>query len=423
MRDEVSNDVSDAVLLAALIDTHVAVIADARNINSHAAQTAFVTVAMLMARSGHCVYVIAPDLPLVGAQPPLTGTTLTAALMAAGTDLLPGGEFATACDREVDLAVAFGDSPIPLPARRCIRLNASAWAGELWPVDYGRPWDAQWSPLGGMAAAGLAAAEAFKIAMKKLSRGLRNPARMATVFAETREARVALALEGTPLANDLGRFDCISGEAIIHAALYALARVPGVGGHARVIEPDCGALTNLNRYMLLTRSGLQVPKGDDLARVLAPAGLRITPMPIRYEQETVGAVGPLAARVLVGVDDIPSRWLVQRQDPCWMAVGATTHWSAMASVHEPGGGCAECLHPYDEPGNAPIPTVAFVSYWAGLLTAAYFLRQLAGDRIGADDRQIFLTPFRAENALWAAVPVRPGCPSCAAAERRPRLAG
>jgi hypothetical protein len=53
MRDEIVESAGDDTLLAALTGTRVALIADAANIASHSAQTAFVTAALLMARSGH----------------------------------------------------------------------------------------------------------------------------------------------------------------------------------------------------------------------------------------------------------------------------------------------------------------------------------------------------------------------------------
>jgi hypothetical protein len=66
MRDEVYESADDATLLRVLTGTRVALIAGGPNIASHAAQTAFITAAMLMARSGHQVYLVAPNIPIVG---------------------------------------------------------------------------------------------------------------------------------------------------------------------------------------------------------------------------------------------------------------------------------------------------------------------------------------------------------------------
>jgi hypothetical protein len=164
--------------------------------------------------------------------------------------------------------------------------------------------------------------------------------------------------------------------------------------------------------MLLLRSHLKELKAHDLAAILAGSGLTIEAVPKRYEPGQLPSLLPLAASVLVGVDDIPTRWLVQRARPGWLGVGATTHWSAMASFHADGLGCAECLHPTDDPGNAPIPTVAFVSFWAGPLTASYFLRHGAGQTIPIGEQQVYLTALRPEHPTWSVVPKRRGCPTC-----------
>jgi hypothetical protein len=333
-------------------------------------------------------------------------------LVRIGADLLPGVQFLTERPAgEIDLAIALGNSEIAVGARRTLSLNAEFWSGEITPQNRAARWKAGQWPLGGMAAAALAATEAFKCAIRKLDQFAKNPDRMETVFAETTEVVFTLAPPDTKLCSDLGNFDCISGGAIINAVLYALSRIPGVSGRARVVEPDRSAISNLNRYMLLVRSHLETCKAEDLVFMCRETGLVIEPVNQRYEQHHIGTM-QLANSVLVGVDDIPARWFVQRSNPAWLGIGATTHWSAMASFHQSGLGCAECLHPIDDPENAPIPTVAFVSFWAGLLTAAYFLTQLGTGHLDSNEQQIYLTPFRAENSVRSAVPKRVNCPSC-----------
>lgn len=415
MRDEVHETVRDDELIAALTGLRVALIADAANITSHSAQTALVTAALLMARSGHSVHLMCPPVALAGPQPSLGRGELVEELSRAGADLLPGYAFTNGGSvDEFDIAIALGDSAIPVQAARHVWLNASSWSGRLGDESAKYIWSGKSWPLGGMAAAALAAAEAFKMSMQKLALAARNPSRMETAFVPAANVVFVLAPDDTPFISQLGTFDCISGGAIINAILYALARVPGVEGRARVIEPDTADISNLNRYMLLQRSRLKELKALDLAAILAGSGLTIEAVPKRYEPSQLRSLLPLAASVLVGVDHIPTRWLVQRAAPDWLGVGATTHWSAMASFHTQELGCAECLHPMDDPGNAPIPTVAFVSFWAGLLTASYFLRHLANEAISTSEQQIYLTALRPEHPTWSGVPKRLGCPSCGA---------
>jgi hypothetical protein len=420
MRDELHDSTPDETLLAALTETEVAIVADAENLASHSAQTAYVSAALLMARSGHFVHLLAPDIHLIGVQPPLPAGPMITGLLATGRDLLPGITFSDAVPAgKIDLVVTLGDSKASVLGRQMISLNAGDWDGALVAPMKTAPWRAGQWPLGGMVAAATVATEAFKIAMRKLEHHARNPVMMMEMFAPSMEVEFALAPAGTPITSALGEFDCVSGGAITQSVLYTLTRLPGVRGRARVIEPEFAELTNLNRYMLLLHSHLGAQKAEDLAEMCAGTALAIAPIPKRYETESVEAVD-LRDVVLAGVDDIPSRWLMQCAGPTWLGVGAITHWSAMASFHVPAaGGCAKCLHPLDDSNNAPIPTVAFVSFWAGLLVAGYFLRHRGGDLSRASlEQQIYLTSLHPENPMWAAVSRRLGCKTCATLDAR-----
>jgi hypothetical protein len=413
MRDELGAGVSDAVLIKALTDTRVALVADAKTIASHAAQTAFITAALLMARSGHTVWLAAPNVRMQGAQPPLAQGRLIDELLAVGRDLLPGIEFRVGTPKgELDLAVSLGDSTITVPAYRKTSINAGPWAGSLSPYEASRPWSVHVWPMGALAAGGLAASEAFKIAMRRLLPYALSIENTAERFADSPDVRIELAPADTPFRRDLGELDIISGGAISHAALYCLARIPGAMANGCIIEPETADLSNLNRYMLLLRSGCDIAKVTDLRARLVASGLHFQPVPKRYDVATVLEIGPLAPSVLVGVDHIPTRWLVQRSWPESLVVGATTHWSAMASIHTPTGGCAQCLHYEDDSGDGLIPTQACVSFWAGLFSAA-FLAGRAAAPAAALEQQVFVSPFRPESVYRAPVPRRTQCPTCA----------
>jgi hypothetical protein len=409
IRDEIREEAADDLLLETLVGVEVALVGDESNLSSHSAQCAFVTAATLMARSGHKIYLVAPDLPLSAAQPPLTSDRLITSLAEVGHDLLPGIEMVIgAPDHIVDLAVSFGDAPVELSAQQYLVLSADMWsatlsssAGERWP-------NLQW-PIGGMAAGCLAASEAFKVVMQKLRAYARSESYFAELFKKAADVTIELAPGSAQGASDFGRFDFVSAGAITNAALYCLGRIPGVRGEARVIEHGSSALSNLNRYALLRRSQIPGPKAADLA-TLDFGLLRIEPICLRYEAATMAKIGELAPSTLVGVDDIPTRWEVQKAKPKWLSVGATTHWSAMASFHRAGLPCAQCLHPLDDPGNAPIPTVAFVSFWAGLLLATYFVRHAANEPLSPTIQQTYFSPLRPESPWRSPVALRLECP-------------
>src|SRR6266849_1890238 len=93
IRDELVDTAPDELLLAALTETSVALVADVANLVSHSAQSSYITAALLMARSGHKVHLVAPDVPLVGPQPPLKRGGIVSSLVDVGRDLLPGISF------------------------------------------------------------------------------------------------------------------------------------------------------------------------------------------------------------------------------------------------------------------------------------------------------------------------------------------
>src|SRR5258705_13164523 len=115
-------------------------------------------------------------------------------------------------------------------------------------------------------------------------------------------------------------------------------------------------------------------------------GLKASAALERFSAESK-AILPLRDRVLVGVDDIPSRWAVQAKWPHWLGVGATSHYSALVSHHPSDLSCAGCLHPRDEAAVAEIPTAAFVSFWSGLLLASRFVRPVSGERVDPAEQQ------------------------------------
>ena len=178
-------------------------------------------------------------------------------------------------------------------------------------------------------------------------------------------------------------------------------------GAGRIVEPDKAEISNLNRYMLLLMNDLGLPKAERLAG-LPLGGLTLNALPWRFENEK--SIGALAPRVLVGVDHIPTRWAVQRARPRWLSIGATTHWSAMSSYHSADMPCAGCAHPRDDVADAPIPTVAFVSFLAGLLQTTDFLRELAGER--GYEQLTYVTAPHADKAWRAPVARHPACPVC-----------
>jgi molybdopterin/thiamine biosynthesis adenylyltransferase len=359
----------------------VRIVADARNLATPSAQTLVVASAICVAQSGAGVVLDLPDVALVAPQPPLaaTGAGLVGALEAHLAELPSSA--VTRPRATADVVVLVGDTPGPggavLHAGHVVRVTGDSWSTRLLaapePVS---PWEGD-QPFGAMLAACVIGAEAFRAAMRKLA--VVHDVTPLTGVRLDRAERVELAVAPIGSRPVLGgRVDFVSAGAITNSAVFTLSRVPTLATAARIFDDDNVQISNLNRYPMLTTRELDAVKVEALAGQV-PASWSVKAVPVRLGPSTIDGVAPLSRNTLIGVDDIPSRWLVQRHAPGWVCVAATSHFEVVVSEHEPGGPCAGCMHPHDDPDDELIPTVAFVSMLAGTLQAHRLVARLAGD--------------------------------------------
>jgi len=403
---------------AAMPRLAIAITADARNARTPAAQTLIVTLATLIARMGIGVQLTCPNEALVAPQPPLRGGRLVSGLVDLGADLIPGVAIAAALAGPPIMTFAIGDSACRQPS--ALRLSGGDWDLAIEPaVMPGRPWKAE-LPFGAFACAAAAAAEGLRTALPRLAELVGAEVIAAAHRLETGQG-IRLDLRSWfpgRIATDIGAVDAISGGAITSAALYALLRVPAIDGALRVIEGEALDLSNVNRYML-SRASLD---GRAKTRMLVSHSsprFRITGLPLRYDAGTAATIGPLASRVLVGVDHIPSRWLVQEHATDWVAVGATQSLDALASAHRPGEPCAGCLHQREPDADELVPTISFVSFWSGLMLALELMTEAAGAK--PDQQALFCWPFGYDgpHLMRLTVAAQPACPvGCVASRAR-----
>jgi hypothetical protein len=386
---------------AALPQLTVAITADAANAQGAASQTAIVTLATLVARMGMAVEIDCPDVALRVPQPPLRGDRVRSALVELGADLVPGAVIGHALGRGPVITFAVGDTPCDTPG--ALRLTGGDWDLEVGVRDAARPWEAN-LPFGALGCAATAAAEALRAALPGLAQ-----LTGAELVADAHRLEVGRAIRldlrswfPGRIATEVGAVDAVSGGAIISAALFVLLRTPDVTGAIRVIESEGLDLSNVNRYMLSRASLDGIAKTRMLERYSTP-GLRIDGVPLRYDTESATQIGPLADRVLVGVDDIPSRWLVQRHAPDWLCVGATQSFDTLVSTHRPGEPCAGCLHGREPDADELVPTISFVSFWSGLLLALELMTEAAGAHTEA--QSLMCWPFGYEGPHLMRLPV------------------
>jgi hypothetical protein len=285
----------------------------------------------------------------------------------------------------------------------------------------GRPWLGDFK-VGSAIAAAVAAPEVYKHALRGVVE--RRSLRVAVPeLLEPVSATCVCLSKDAPKAEGtrLGQVDFVSAGAITNAALHVLYRVGGLAMTARIFDPETIEASNLNRYVLCTGSDVGRPKPEILA-ARAPSGMRVEPVRLAVDAATMPSARPLSPMVAVGTDNVPTRWLVQSEWSDLTVVGATAEFTTITSAHRYPGPCAGCFHPLDDEVNVTIPTVSFVSFWAGLMVAARLIwaAQSTSDDYGS--RALELWPLRldlADSQWWHPIQPDPRCPvRCPASQSR-----
>jgi hypothetical protein len=402
------------IVLHALAAPKIVLTASDAVMQTRAGQAALLTAAMLIARSGQRVYIHALDAPLIGYQPPFAGRTFYEAIRNIRGELIDGNDIEFGFPLGADIAFVFGgDSSIaPLQARRTVSVGWTAWAGEVnvWPRR-SRCAERDW-PIGALIAAVLVAAEAIKLSGAGLCRIVDHSGHYAELFGLSRGSHIRVAPDDTPRISNLGAIDIISAGAVSNAVLYTLLRLPDVVGDARVFDRDYSDQSNRNRNMLLLASLEHLSKVGLFEHF--GRGLRIDPVQRHFEKNDLES---LSDQVVVGVDNVPTRWLLAERRSLWMGVGATSHFNAMSSVHYPYSACAGCLHPHDEDIPGDTPTISLVSFLAGLFVAADILIEASRSTAYLASRQRYVTPLQTLGAFSGPVAPHPDCPAKCPASR------
>ncbi len=169
---QIDLEISDAQLIErALTRVEVALVAGDAVMRTRAGQIAVLTAALLLARSGHKVFINIFDVPLIGHQPPFQGNTVYEAVANLRGQLIDGSDISIGYPVRPSVAFEFGGRSCiaPFGETRTVSVGWSSWAGELaeWPLK--PPCSEDDWPIGAMAAAVLVAAEAVKVAAKSLA--------------------------------------------------------------------------------------------------------------------------------------------------------------------------------------------------------------------------------------------------------------
>lgn len=388
-RSDPSNDFR---IVDGLRATSARIVTDRNNVRCAAGQTAICTLYAQLAMLGLQIDVDAPNVDLIVPQPPFRELRLLDALRDYSDDLMPGGSSSPAT--RPDVTFVLGDTPF---SDQCLRISGDdrrALVGA--DVEWAR---IRWSgtdPFGAVAAAAVGAADAARAAIPNIAERLdaAPPALPAWTLSPVRRVDVDLRAFA-PLRAASGRVDVVSGGAITNAMIYSLLRTAQEGRlDLRVIEPESLDLSNLNRYAMARRSWVGQSKTSMLMSY-GRDGVTTHGVPTRLDECTAATFHPWADRLAIGVDDIRSRWFAQREAAeSWIGVGATSHDYVLVSEHLPAQPCAGCAHPRPDDADGPIPTIGFVSLWAGLMLALKVL----GAASATSSSGVHVWPLGLENA-------------------------
>ncbi len=388
-------EVSDAAIVAALSSTSVAIVSDAANAASPAGQSAIVALTQLVLASGCRVRLVMPNVSLSAMQPPLGFGRLVDELVLLALDVIPEAQVTPAEAAELgDLVFLMGDTPWMRNGLRARRLIGGSWWGGVRPAsDDGVRWVSP-SPVGALTAAVMAAAEPVKASLIAAASMATATLTIPELLVPTMTATFHHLPEEVPVGSiDLGAVDVISAGAITNGLMHGLLRMPSARAEVRVLDIDIVQMGNLNRYPLIRRRDLLVSKVAILQR-LRSDGVTIEGLKMLLDESAVQSLGGLSARTVVGADSVSARWIAQAHSPSWLGVGATAGFLTMTSEHLRGRPCAGCLHPRDDAGAGPIPTISFVSYWAGLLLLVRLLRHAMGIAVHEADHVLDFYPLR-----------------------------
>ncbi|MEX2194342.1 MAG: hypothetical protein WD844_03575 [Thermoleophilaceae bacterium] len=406
-----SGEADERAIADALLATRMRFTADEESLSCRAGQTALVAAFVLTARLGIGTELVLPDVPLIDVVAPLRRPDLTDSLIELGGDLVPGAAVRTST-AAVDETFAFGLGRAGSQA--AVHVGVTDYAvnierggmGSLCAGDL---------PFGGLAGGAAIAAIALEVALPRIENaaGLRAKSPRPSAGPPVKLNLLDLFPEVTARSTlELGAVDAISGGAITHALLFCLLRTPGLRANVRVIEEQRADLSNVNRYALLRASDEGRLKTEQLEGLATPE-VKIAGVTSLFTRETRESVLPLAERVVVGVDDVEARWWVQEEQPAWLAIAATGNHLAQVTTHMPDSPCAACVHTTPLPPQT-IPTISFVSFWAGLLQACALI---SGSR---EPRNVVVYPFAfggpSPTASFAPVANR-ACSICCAASQ------
>jgi hypothetical protein len=147
-------------------------------------------------------------------------------------------------------------------------------------------------------------------------------------------------------AVDLGEAFLVGAGAVGSAAVWMLARVPGLSGELHVIDPEAVELTNVQRYIGTGERDVESVKVELAAAALAGSAVEVHAHHCSWGEFLHARDNSRLDRVAVALDSGRDRVLVQGALPRWIANAWTQPGNVGVSRHEFGSdeACLACLY-------------------------------------------------------------------------------
>lgn len=265
--------------------------------------------------------------------------------------------------------------------------RADGWVARLLRATDPKPWGPA-NPYAAAAAASFAASEVFRTVFRDR---LAAPALARDVHLSLLDFGEEVGADRPLAMAHLGEVAFLGLGAVCNAALWTLARHPGLAMKGWGVDPEAVELSNLQRYVLAVDSDESLAKTELALRTLADTGIVLEPR--REALEAFADSFPesfTVPTVCVSVDNVEGRRAAQALLPRLLVNGWTSDGGLGASWHEFDRevACLACLY---QPHGVGLSQTELVADALGLDRVRGAELWIRGEPPGAQDLQTIAT--------------------------------
>ena len=273
-------------------------------------------------------------------------------------------------------------------AKRKIFIDSSNWASLLWQREdfrYNQSTEIRgFNLISACVAVALGVAEVFKSLLNDvygLNVSFNKFLRLSLLDYRVNSSSDNSELQ-LPEVIDIGNVHLIGAGSLGNAIMYTLALLSlrhEVRGTIYVIDPDILEPSNLSRHILATIADVGDPKVNVVLRRASIPSLKVVGIPKRYQELSLSERENIDI-AMVAVDNVKTRWDVQRDLPRVLLHGAVYSNSILVSRHDDvvNKGCLGCIYWKDTERineSRAYPAAPYALLFAGAVMVAELLKE------------------------------------------------